>query len=114
MPVPDGTSSTSSWREVCPSPTPARLTRPLLAAVQEPSGAPESLATGPLAHQPAHQGWLGGPGHRNGSVGVRGFASTPNPDPPPYSPVGVGCVGFFESLLLCINLTVPDRYVHFW
>jgi hypothetical protein len=60
MPVPDGTSSTSSWREVCPSPTPARLTRPLLAAVQEPSGAPESLATGPLAHQPAHTraGWV--------------------------------------------------------
>ena len=72
----------------------ARGVRPLprhaspapLAAAQEPPGAPESLATGRLAHQAVHQGWLGGPGHRKGSVGGtvggRGFAPTPNPGPP--------------------------------
>jgi hypothetical protein len=75
---------------------------------------PRASPPAPWLTIPPTQGWLGGPGHRNGSVGVRGFASTPKPEPPPYSPVGVGCVGFFEYLLLCINLTVPDRYVHFW
>ena len=55
---------------------------PRLNAAQEPAGAPKSLATGRLAHQAVHQGWLGGPGHRKGSVGGRGFAPTPNPEPP--------------------------------
>ena len=74
-------SSTSSRREVCTllrrTPHPPRLN-----AAQEPAGAPKSLATGRLAHQAVHQGWLGGPGHRKGSVGGRGFAPTPNPEPP--------------------------------
>jgi len=68
----------------------ARDVRPLprhaspapVAAAQEPPAALESLATGRLAHQAVHQGWLGGPGYRKGSVGGRGFAPTPNPEPP--------------------------------
>ena len=59
------------------TPTPAPW-----ATAQEPPGAPESLATGRLAHQAVHQGWLGGSGHKKGSVGGRGFAPTPNPEPP--------------------------------
>ena len=86
MPVPDGTSSTSSWREVCPSPTPARLTRPLLAAVQEPSGAPESLATGPLAHHPAHAGLVGWPWPQEWVSGGPGLRLDPEPRPPSLAP----------------------------
>ena len=55
---------------------------PRLNAAQEPAGAPKSLADGRPAYQPTHPGWPGGPGHREGSVGVRGFAPTPNPEPP--------------------------------
>ena len=55
---------------------------PRLNAAQEPAGAPKNLANGRPAYQPTHPGWLGGPGHREGSVGVRGFAPTPNPEPP--------------------------------
>jgi hypothetical protein len=59
MPVPDELYVLLARGVPAPH-TPARLTRPLLAAVQETSGAPESLATGPLAHQPAHTraGWV--------------------------------------------------------
>jgi hypothetical protein len=63
-------------------PPPRTPHTPPLAAAQEPPGAPESLASGRLAHQAVHQGWLGGPRHRDGSVGGRGFAPTPNPEPP--------------------------------
>lgn len=63
-------------------PPPRTPHTPPLAAAQEPPGAPESLANGRLAHQAVHQGWLGGPSHRDGSVGGRGFAPTPNPEPP--------------------------------
>ena len=84
----------------------ARGVRPLprhaspapLAAAQEPPAALESLATGRLAHQAVHQGWLGGPGHRKGSVGGRGFAPTPNPETPPPrggSRLPVRCNGFY-------------------
>ena len=81
----------------------ARGVRPLprhaspapLAAAQEPPAALESLATGRLAHQAVHQGWLGGPGHRKGSVGGRGFAPTPNPEPPRGSRLPVRCNGFY-------------------
>ena len=61
-------------------PPPRTPHTPPLAAAQEPPGAPENLANGRLAHQAIHQGWLGGPGHRDGSVGGRGFAPTPNPE----------------------------------
>eukprot|EP00964_Phaeocystis_antarctica_P144285 scaffold110042_cov55-Phaeocystis_antarctica.AAC.1 len=45
---------------------------PRMPCTQEPPGAPESRASGRLAHQLDRQGWLGGPGHRDGSVGGRG------------------------------------------
>jgi hypothetical protein len=35
-----------------------------------------------LSDHAVHQGWLDGPSHRDGSVGGRGFAPIPNPDPP--------------------------------
>ena len=42
-------------------PPPRTPHTPPLAAAQEPPGAPESLATGPLAHHPAHAGLVGWP-----------------------------------------------------
>ena len=62
---------------------------PRLNAAQEPAGAPKSLADGRPAYQPTHPGWLGGPGHRKGSAGGRGFAPTPNPEPPRLGGVSV-------------------------
>ena len=42
-----------------------------------------SLAIGRPAHHAVHQSWLGGPSHRDGSVGDQGLlAPTPNPEPP--------------------------------
>ena len=74
-------SSTSTWREVCALP-PRTPHTPHLAAAQEPLGAPGSLAIARLAHQASQQSWLGGPDHMGGSLGGRGFAPTPNPEPP--------------------------------
>ena len=51
-------------------PPPPHAHPPRLNAAQEPTGAPKSLADGRPADQPAHPGWLGGPSHREGSVGV--------------------------------------------
>ena len=88
----------------------ARGLRPLphtphLTAAQEPLGAPGSLATVRLAHQASQQGWLGGPGHVGGSLRGRGFAPTPNPEPPRSeggSRLGVRCDGFV--IFIVVNI----------
>ena len=78
--------------------------------------APGSLATARLAHQASQQGWLGGPGHMGGSLRGRGFAPTPNPEPPRsggsrLSSIGVRCDGFvFLLLLIYIKLYIFNQY----
>ena len=68
--------------------------------------APGSLATARLAHQASQQGWLGGPGHMGGSLRGRGFAPTPNPEPPrsggSLSRLGVRCDGFVIDIAVNI------------
>ena len=63
-------------------PPPRTPPPPPLPAAEEPPSACQSLVTGPLAHQSIHQGWLGAPSLESESVGGRGFAPTPNPEPP--------------------------------
>ena len=53
-----------------------------LPAAEEPPSAPQSLVTGPLAHHSILQGWPGGSSLESESVGGRGFAPTPNREPP--------------------------------
>ena len=72
-------------------PPPRTPHTPPLAAAQEPRGAPESLANGRLAHQAVHQGWLGGPSHRDG-LGQWGAGASPRPRTPSPPASGGGLV----------------------
>ena len=59
------------------------LPPPLLATALALSGATYGAAAALLACRPGGQGCLDGPGHRDVSLGGRGFAPTPNPEPTP-------------------------------
>ena len=69
--------------------------------------APGSLATARLAHQASQQGWLGGPGHMGGSLRGRGFAPTPNPEPPRSGGGRLSCGEDVQRsfvIYMCVNI----------
>ena len=84
--------TTSTSRPVtCARCFPPQLAHAPIAAAHVLSGAPDGAAAALPACRPSGQGWLDGPGHRDVSLGGRGFAPTPNLEPTPLG--GVSCNG---------------------
>ena len=79
------------------------LPPPPLAAALALSGDPDGAAATLLACQSGGQGWLDGPGHTDRSLGGRGFAPTPNPEP---TPLGGGIVQRSDVTVIYINIYV--------
>ena len=88
------------FRDACVEPRSLRL--------ELYQGLQQKEAAAILACRPGSQGWLDGPDNWDGSLGGRGFAPTPNPEPTPmgggYRAV-VRCNGYIY-MCVCVIFVV--------